>query len=71
VELVRFRGVEDRRPAPAAARAARPHPRAQGARKIGRTLRLSPGSSYNSGNIDGVLVMLEDGTIKRWQLVTG
>src|SRR5947209_664049 len=71
VGLGRFRGVEDRRPAPAAARAAWPHPRVQGARKIGRTLRLSPGSSYNSGNIDGGLVVPEDGTIKRWQFVTG
>jgi uncharacterized protein len=43
----------------------------KGARKIGRTLRLSPGSSYNSGNIDGVLLVPEDGKIKRWQFVTG
>jgi hypothetical protein len=32
---------------------------------------LSPGLSYNSGNIEGVLVVPEDGTIKRWPFVTG
>jgi hypothetical protein len=39
--------------------------------KIGRTLRLSSESSYNSGNVDGVLLVPEDGKIKRWQFVTG
>jgi Icc-related predicted phosphoesterase len=43
----------------------------KGARKIGHTLRLSSGSSDNSGNIDGVLLVPEDGKIKRWQFVTG
>lgn len=43
----------------------------KGAKKIGRTLCLNPGSTYNSGNIDGVLVVLENGQVKRWQFVVG
>jgi Icc-related predicted phosphoesterase len=43
----------------------------KGGRKIGRALRLSSGSSYSSGKIDGVLLVPEDGKIKRWQFVTG
>jgi Icc-related predicted phosphoesterase len=43
----------------------------KGARKLGRMLRRSLGSSYNSGNMDGVLLVPEDGKIKRWQFVTG
>lgn len=43
----------------------------KGAKKIGRTLCLNPGSIYNSGNIDGALVVLENGQVKRWQFVTG
>jgi Icc-related predicted phosphoesterase len=43
----------------------------KGTKKIGRTLCLNPGSSYNSGVIDGVLVVLENGKVKRWQFVTG
>jgi hypothetical protein len=45
--------------------------RPRGPGRFGRTLRLNPGSSYNSGNIDGVLLGPEDGKIKRWQFVTG
>jgi Icc-related predicted phosphoesterase len=43
----------------------------KGAKKIVRTLRLSPGSRYNSGDIDGVLVVPEDGTSKRWPFEMG
>lgn len=43
----------------------------KGAKRIGRSLCINPGSNYNSGNIDGVLVVLENGQVKRWQFVTG
>src|SRR5579883_2569190 len=43
----------------------------KGVKKIGRTLCVNPGSNYNSGAIDGVLVVLEKGQVKRWQFVTG
>lgn len=44
---------------------------AKGAKRIGNTLCLNPGSSYNSGRIDGVLVYLEDDKVKRHQFVGG
>jgi Icc-related predicted phosphoesterase len=44
---------------------------AKGAKKIGNTLCINPGSSYNSGRIDGVLIDLEDERVKRFQFVIG
>jgi Icc-related predicted phosphoesterase len=44
---------------------------AKGAKRIGRTLCLNPGSSYNAGRIDGVLVRLEDDRVKSSQFVSG
>jgi Icc-related predicted phosphoesterase len=43
----------------------------KGAKRLGRTLCLNPGSSYNSGQIDGVIVVLEDDKVKRSQFVVG
>jgi Icc-related predicted phosphoesterase len=44
---------------------------ARGTKTIGRTVCLNPGSSYNTGRIDGVLVYLEDDRVKRFQFVSG
>lgn len=44
---------------------------AKGAKKIGRTLCLNPGSTYNTGRIDGVLVYLDGDSVKRFQFVSG
>lgn len=44
---------------------------AKGSKKIGRTVCLNPGSSYNTGRIDGALVYLEDDQVKRFQFVSG
>ena len=42
-----------------------------GARHLGRTLAVNPGSNYSSGRIDGVLVDLEDGRVQSHQFVSG
>ena len=44
---------------------------ARGAKTIGRTVCLNPGSSYNTGRIDGALIYLEDDRVKRFQFVSG
>ena len=44
---------------------------AKGSKKIGRTLCINPGSSYNTGRIDGVLVHLDDERVKGSQFVSG
>jgi uncharacterized protein len=44
---------------------------AKGAKRIGSTLCVNPGSSYNSGRIDGILIHLEDDRVKRFQFVIG
>jgi Icc-related predicted phosphoesterase len=44
---------------------------AKGAKKIGRTLCLNPGSSYNTGRIDGVLVCLDGDRVRSSQFVSG
>jgi len=44
---------------------------AKGSKRIGPTLCVNPGSSYNSGRIDGVLIDLEDDRVKRFQFVIG
>lgn len=43
----------------------------KGARKIGRTLCLNPGSSYSLGQLDGVLVELSGERVKRHQFLIG
>jgi len=44
---------------------------ARGAKTIGTTVCLNPGSSYNLGRIDGALIHLEDDRVKRFQFVSG
>jgi Icc-related predicted phosphoesterase len=44
---------------------------AKGAAWIGRTLCLNPGSNYNTGRLDGVLVQLENEQVKDYQFVSG
>ena len=39
--------------------------------KVGETLVVNPGSRYNEGVLDGVIVTLEDGRVTDYQLVTG
>jgi Icc-related predicted phosphoesterase len=41
------------------------------ARKIGRTLCINPGSSYQDGVLDGAIVELEGDSVVRYQLVSG
>lgn len=43
----------------------------KGAKKIGNTLCINPGSTYNTGRIDGALVYLDDDRVKRFQFVSG
>jgi uncharacterized protein len=43
----------------------------KGAKKIGRTLCINPGSSYSLGQLDGVLVDLKGDRVKRYQFVIG
>jgi Icc-related predicted phosphoesterase len=43
----------------------------RGASKIGRTLVVNPGSAYNEGILQGVLVTLENGRVVRHQFVNG
>ena len=43
----------------------------KGIKKLGRTVCINPGSVYNTGRIDGVLVHIEGEKVKRVQLVTG
>ena len=39
--------------------------------KIGRTLCLNPGSSYQDGVLDGALIELKGDEVVRYQLVSG
>jgi Icc-related predicted phosphoesterase len=39
--------------------------------KLGRTVCINPGSSYQDGVLDGVVVVLEQGEVKSYQLVSG
>jgi Icc-related predicted phosphoesterase len=43
----------------------------RGSVKIGRTLCLNPGSEYNTGILRGVVVNLNDGQVKSYQLTSG
>ena len=43
----------------------------KGATKIGRTLCLNPGSSYQDGGLDGALVRVEGDEVVSYQLVSG
>ena len=43
----------------------------KGVKKIGRTVCINPGSSYNSGRIDGVLVKIQDDKVKSHQFMSG
>jgi Icc-related predicted phosphoesterase len=43
----------------------------KGARKIGRTLCINPGSSYGLGQLDGVIVELRDSSVRRHQFIVG
>lgn len=43
----------------------------RGANKIGRTLVINPGSAYNEGILQGVLVTLENGRVNGHQFVNG
>lgn len=43
----------------------------KGRARIGRTVCLNPGSTYNSGQIDGVLVQITDGTVEHVQFTCG
>ncbi len=43
----------------------------KGVTKIGRTTCVNPGSAYGEGVIDGVIVELQDNTVKSCQLVSG
>lgn len=43
----------------------------KGAKRIGRTLCINPGSSYSLGQLDGVIVELGRHGVKRHQLITG
>ncbi len=43
----------------------------KGARRIGRTLCINPGSSYSLGQLDGVIVELKGDRVKRNQFVIG
>jgi Icc-related predicted phosphoesterase len=42
-----------------------------GFRRIGRTLSVNPGSDYNTGALNGVLLTLEKDRVKAHQLVRG
>ena len=57
----------------AAAGAARSHPREPGATRIGRTLALNPGSTYEEGVLQGALVTLDSkkAKVKNYVLVNG
>ncbi len=43
----------------------------RGARTIGRTLCINPGSAYGEGVLDGAIVELQDGEVVSYQLVSG
>jgi len=43
----------------------------KGAKTIGSTLCINPGSVYNTGTLDGVLVHLDGDKVKRYQFVSG
>jgi Icc-related predicted phosphoesterase len=43
----------------------------RGAVKIGRSLVVNPGSAYNEGVLQGVVITLEDGRVKGHQFVNG
>ena len=47
------------------------NPKTKGITKIGRTLCLNPGSSYQDGGLDGALVRLEGDEVVSYQLVSG
>jgi hypothetical protein len=43
-----------------------------GIARLGHTLAVNPGSSYESGTLQGVVVdLLGDGKVKRYQLTVG
>ena len=56
-----------------AALAPRAHPRGTGAVKIGRTLAVNPGSSYEDGVLQAAIVDLDSkkGEVKRYLLING
>ena len=39
--------------------------------EIGQTVCVNPGSRYNTGWLDGVLLDLEDGSVARCEFVSG
>jgi Icc-related predicted phosphoesterase len=44
---------------------------AKGIAKMGRTTCINPGSTYNTGRLDGVLVNLRGDTVRRVQMTSG
>jgi len=43
----------------------------KGITKIGRTTCINPGSTYNTGRLDGALIDLRKGTVRRVQMTSG
>jgi Icc-related predicted phosphoesterase len=43
----------------------------KGITKIGRTTCINPGSTYNTGRLDGVLVDLRGDAVERVQMTSG
>jgi Icc-related predicted phosphoesterase len=41
------------------------------AQRLGRTLCINPGSTYSEGSLQGVVIDIQDGAVKRYSLVRG